>query len=129
VTHASAKTWAKYFYSIKKVCPWSWEAFQNKQILIIKFDEVLPLHDYQAIVYTFFSEIDIESLDTLAKWCNKTYPECEFLWSHPDHTKGGNNQTPVPVIIQQDRKQLAGLRKGKKNAIDSKTEKTSKSSS
>lgn len=119
--------WKKYFQTISDVCPWSWEAYQQDKILITEFKELLPLGTNQAIVYTF-DDIEIESLDDIVYIFNEDYPEYEFLWSHPDHSKGGQNQTPVPVIIQQDRKLLESLRKGKTN-VDSKAKETSKSSS
>jgi hypothetical protein len=35
---------------------------------------------------------------------------CEYFFSHPDYTKGLNNQTVIPVVIQQDRAQLKKIR-------------------
>tara|TARA_B100000900_G_scaffold415517_1_gene445710 strand:+ start:262 stop:615 length:354 start_codon:yes stop_codon:yes gene_type:complete len=114
--------WTEYFSKIKDVCPWSWEAWKNNKIYITHLYEILPLNEYEAIVY-IVDEIDEDSLDEYVESLNEQYAQYEFLWSHPTHTKGGKNQTPIAVVIQQDRKILESLRKGTKDGIDSKTEK------
>lgn len=117
--------WEFHFWRIKNVCPWSWDAWQRGKIDVVDFEKVLPLGDYEARVYTFLSYTEIETLDMLVEIFDEDYPECEFLWSHPDHTRGGNNQTPVPVIIQQDRKTLKRLRKGIKHGSNKEAKETS----
>ena len=62
-------------------------------------------------------------IDEYVAFLNECQNTCEYLWSHPGFTKGGNNQTPVPVIIQQDRARLMELRHGsKKKKEDNKEE-------
>ena len=113
--------WQTYFQKIKDVCPWSWEAWQNGKIKITQLNEIIPLGEYEAILY-IVGNVDEDSLDDYVESLNEEYTEYEFLWSHPTHTKGGKNQTPIAVVIQQDRRVLENLRKGIKNGIDSKTE-------
>ena len=57
-----------------------------------------------------------DDLYEIAEELNNTYAGYEFLWSHPDYTKGGHRQTPVPVIIQQDKKILEILRDKQKTS-------------
>ena len=117
--------WNFHFWKIKHVCPWAWEAWNNDKIKIVfDFEEILPLDSYDAIVYEI-EDVDEDSLDEYVQELNEEYTEYEFLWSHPTHTKGGKNQTPVPVIIQQDRKTLKRLRKGLKHGSNKEAEKTS----
>ena len=119
--------WEQYFKSIQKVCPWSYESFLAGKIKITSQNIVQDLLDYDAIVYQV--NMSIDKLDKFVERLNDSQEECEFLWSHPDHSKGGNNQTPVAVIIQQDRKFLEELRKGEKGGTNSKAKETSKGSS
>ena len=119
--------WKNYFKSIQKVCPWSYESFIAGKIKITDQEDIQDLNEYDAIVYQV--DMSIDALDELAEYLNDEQDTYEFLWSHPDHSKGGNNQTPVPVLIQQDRAILEGLRKGEKGGFNSKAKETSKSSS
>ena len=119
--------WEQYFRSIQKVCPWSYESYLAGKIKITRQDIIQDLKEYDAIVYQV--DMSIDKLDKFVKRLNDSQEECEFLWSHPDHSKGGNNQTPVAVIIQQDRNFLEELRKGEKSGTYSKAKETSKSSS
>ena len=116
--------WNSYFEKIKDVCPWSWQAWQQDKILITQLHTIKPLGEYDAIVY-MVEDVDEDSLDEYVQELNEEYDQYEFLWSHPTHTKGGKNQTPMAVIIQQDRKVLEDLRKGIKHGIDQKAEETS----
>lgn len=116
------KMWKNHFQKIKKVCPWSWKAWNEGKIKIIKLETIEHLNGYDAILYEV-EDIDEDSLDAYVQELNEEYSQYEFLWSHPTHTKGGKNQTPIAVVIQQDRKILESLRKGTKDGIDSKTEK------
>ena len=119
--------WKNYFKSIQKVCPWSYESFIAGKIKITDQEDIQDLNEYDAIVYQV--DMSIDALDELAEYLNDEQDTYEFLWSHPDHSKGGNNQTPMPVLIQQDRAILEGLRKGEKGGFNSKAKETSKSSS
>lgn len=119
--------WKAYFKSIQKVCPWSYESFLAGKIKITDQEDIEDLNKYDAIVYQV--DMSIDALDELAEYLNDEQDTYEFLWSHPDHSKGGNNQTPVPVLIQQDRTILERLRKGEKGGFNSKAKETSKSSS
>lgn len=95
--------WGAYFYRIKEQCPWSYAAWQKGQIDVVEWaGEVIPLQDYQARVYTVASNDEAESL---AKELD--FGECEWLFSYAEY---GDYGTPVPVIIQQDRKKLSSLR-------------------
>ena len=112
--------WLQYFHSIQRVCPWSYKSYCDGKIKIIPFDEDLlklseqnwDIEPWDAIVYTVNNK-SIDELDSFVEKRNDKQDTCEYLWSHPTHTKGGNNQTPYPVIIQQDRKFLNELRKKK----------------
>ena len=109
--------WFDYFNSIKKYCPWSFESYCKDRILITQFDkDILELNEqnwslkqWDAIVYT--SQLSVDDLDEFCEKQNESQNTCEYLWSHPDYTKGGNRQTHCPVIIQQDRAQLTELRR------------------
>ena len=68
--------------------------------------------------------MSIDELDNFVERLNDSQKNVNF-YGHPDHTKGGKNQTPIPVIIQQDRKFLEELRKGEKGGIICKAKETS----
>ena len=112
--------WLQYFHSIQKVCPWSYKSYCEGRIKIIPFDEkILKLleqswntESWDAIVYTASGKT-VDELDLFVEDRNNKQSICEYLWSHPTHTKGGNNQSPYPIIIQQDRRFLNELRKKK----------------
>ena len=119
--------WEKYFQSIQRVCPWSYESYLAGRIKITRQSIIQDLKEYDAIVYQV--DMSIDELDNFVEELNDNQEECEFLWSHPDHSKGGDNQTPVAVVIQQDRKFLEELRKGEKGGTNSKAKETPKGSS
>lgn len=108
--------WLTYFHSIKNVCPWSYESYKKGRIYITEFIETKVIETeqnwtmdkYDAIVYT--TQMSVDQLDTFVEQRNDEQDLCEYLWSHPTHSKGGKNQTQTPVIIQQDRKWLMELR-------------------
>ena len=105
--------WTAYFKKISDVCPWSLEAWNNNEIRVFEeFEEVRPLIGKKAHLYLLpnFSDDDLYNL---AEDLDDVYEEYEFLWSHPDFTKGGNRAAPVPVLIQQDREYLEYLRGNK----------------
>ena len=109
--------WLTYFYSIKNVCPWSYESYKKGRINIIKFNrDTLELNEqnwnlkqWDAIVYT--TKMTVDELDKFVEKKNEDQEKCEYLWSHPHYTKGGGRQTHCPIIIQQDRQFLTELRR------------------
>ena len=117
---AAEDNWLIYFYSIKNVCPWSYESYKKGRIHITEFTETKVIETeqnwtmdkYDAIVYT--TQMSVDQLDTFVEKRNDEQDLCEYLWSHPSYTKGGKNQTQTPVIIQQDRAMLMELRYAKK---------------
>ena len=105
--------WTAYFEKISDVCPWSLEAWNNNEIRVFEgFKKVRPLIGKKAHLYLlpYFSDDDLYEL---AEDLNDVFDEYEFLWSHPNFTKGGNRAAPVPVLIQQDRELLEYLRGNK----------------
>ncbi len=109
--------WFNYFHSIRHVCPWSYKSYLEGKIQIIPFDkELLKLTEINwkiqpndALVYVV-DDLTLDEIDEFVAHRNDSQKKCEYLWSHPTFTKGANNQTPKPVIIQQDRKRLMELR-------------------
>ena len=109
--------WFNYFHSIRHVCPWSYKSYLEGKIQIIPFDkEILKLTEINwkiqpndALVYVV-DDLTLDEIDEFVAHRNDSQKKCEYLWSHPTFTKGANNQTPKPVIIQQDRKRLMELR-------------------
>lgn len=98
--------WAEYFQSIRRVCPWSFSAWQQGLIKIEKWrNRVIDLEPYAARVYV------VEKLNPrrLKKLCQRLDqdPDCEWLWSHPRYS---GNSAPVPILIQQSRKELNAIR-------------------
>tara|TARA_R100001510_G_scaffold50887_1_gene50230 strand:+ start:114 stop:512 length:399 start_codon:yes stop_codon:yes gene_type:complete len=114
--------WLEYFYSIRKVCPYSYQSYLDGTTKITNFDEdILVLNEqnfetlpWEVIVYLLGDDLTLDAIDEYVASLNDCQNTCEYLWSHPTFTKGGNNNTPVPVIIQQDRARLMELRSGKK---------------
>ncbi len=114
--------WLKYFHSIKHVCPWSYKSYTNGTTKIIQFDsDILTLNEqnwrnlpWEVIVYQLGDDLTLDAIDEFVAIRNESQEKCEYLWSHPSFTKGGKNQTPVPVIIQQDREHLFKLRRKEK---------------
>ena len=109
--------WFQYFHSIRHVCPWSFKSYLEGRIQIIPFDrDLLKLNEMNwtvqpndALVYVV-DDLTLDEIDEFVAHRNDCQEKCEYLWSHPTFTKGANNQTPKPVIIQQDRKRLMELR-------------------
>jgi|TARA_R100000030_G_C3238044_1_gene119957 hypothetical protein len=114
--------WLQYFHSIKNVCPWSYESYTQGTTKITQFDSnILKLNEqnwrnlpWEVIVYQLGDDLTLDAIDEFVAIRNESQEKCEYLWSHPSFTKGGKNQTPVPVIIQQDREQLLRLRRKEK---------------
>jgi len=106
--------WKEYFERISGACPWSLEAYNNNMINFYEDDlAIRDLSNSEANIYIFTEGYSDDDLYEIAEELNNMYVGYEFLWSHPEYTKGGNRQTPVPVIIQQDRKTLEVLRGNK----------------
>lgn len=109
--------WLDYFRKIQYVCPWSYESFVQGKTKIVPFDSDLVtlmemnwnIEPWEVILYVV-SNLTLEEIDNFVARRNDSQEKCEYLWSHPSYSKGGNNQAPVPVIIQQDRQRLMELR-------------------
>jgi hypothetical protein len=109
--------WFHYFHRIRHVCPWSYQSYLKGKIKITDFDEDIVklteqnwnINEWEAIVYVV-KDLTLDAIDEFVAHRNDSQKKCEYLWSHPTYSKGGNNQTPWPVIIQQDRKWLMELR-------------------
>ena len=56
------------------------------------------------------TNMSVNKLDKFVEKRNRKQKLCEYLWSHPNFTKGGSRQTMQPIIIQQDRAFLTELR-------------------
>ena len=105
--------WKSYFERISNACPWSLEAYKKNEIQFFEGDIIIrDLSKSKANLY-ILPDIDVNDIYELAEELEELYSEYEFLWSHPDYTKGGNRATPVPVIIQQDKAELEYLRGNK----------------
>ena len=98
--------WFNYFQHIKPVCPWSGAAWKKGEIKVKYWDGTTEeLGKNQA-------SIDIckgYNRRRLKKLCKKldVSLEYEWLWSEPTH---GDYASPVPILIQQDRRKLFDLR-------------------
>jgi hypothetical protein len=100
-----AAEWHEYFYRIRQQCPWSWAAWQQGQISIHRWQgRVIELGDQAARIYTV--KLNRRRLKRLAQQLDLD-PVTEWLWSEPSY---GPMATPVPVLIQQDRRRLTELR-------------------
>lgn len=98
--------WEAYFQHIKPVCPWSGAAHKKGEIKITEWSgEVEPLGKNQAIVYVC-PKYNRRRLKKLHKKIDNS-PIYEWLWSEPTN---GPNASPVPVLIQQDKRKLFDLR-------------------
>ena len=121
--------WLTYFYSIKNVCPWSYESYKKGRIYITEFTPNKVNRTelewsciwYDAVVY--LTDMSVDELDEFVEERNRKQNSCEYLWSHPEFTKGGNRQTSRPIIIQQDRAFLTELR-GKNRGSQKKKKKS-----
>jgi len=97
--------WGEYFQHIKPVCPWSGAALKKGELKITQWSgEIEPLGNNQAIVY-ICQDYNRRRLKKLHKKLDKG--DYEWLWSEPAN---GPNASPVPVLIQQDKRKLFDLR-------------------
>jgi hypothetical protein len=69
---------------------------------------------WEVIIYLMGDDYTLDDMDAITEHRNEVQNTCEYLWSHPSFSKGGNNQAPKRIIIQQDRARLMELRHGKK---------------
>lgn len=104
---ASAEVdWGNYFLSIKKYCPWSLAAWNKGLIDIVQgYKQILPLGQFHARIYIV--ELNPRRLKKLCEKLDAGSEEDEWLWSHPRYA---SQSTPVPVLIQQNRKMLNDIR-------------------
>ena len=114
---AAEVNWEEYFYSIRKVCPWSWAAWRQGEILITNWIprqqcSVIP-SGFQAVVH--LDNHNPRQLKKISDWYNQKRTEEEWLWSHPKYSK---HSTSVPVLIQQDSFMLESARKKVKFMIE-----------
>lgn len=102
VNHQSVD-WNSYFQLIRSECPWAASAWRQGLIDIVEWQGlILPLDHYQARVYVLDHSQGLEAL-----CLSLDHGECEWLFSHPGY---GDWATPVPVLIQQNRSELARIR-------------------
>ena len=100
--------WLAYFESIQSECPWSLPAYRQGAIGIEDWNDtntILPLGDLKARVYVV--DLPNSIVEAMASELDCQDSESEWLFSHPGY---GLYATPVPVLIQQNRKQLNDLR-------------------
>ena len=98
--------WYDYFKSIRNECPWSYSAYIKGLIDIVEYQgQSLPLGSYQARMYLISAPTD--TIEAIAASLNYGDDDSEWLYSWPGY---GKFATPVPVLIQQDHKQLQDLR-------------------
>lgn len=98
--------WTQYFEHIKPVCPWSGAAWKKGEIKIREWTgEIEDLSSNQAIIYICKGY----NRRRLKKLCKKisTSEIYEWLWSEPTH---GDYASPLPILIQQDKRKLFDLR-------------------
>ena len=105
VVRSQEVNWEEYFQHIKPVCPWSGAALKKGELKITQWSgEIEPLGNNQAIVY-ICPNYNRRRLKKLHKKIDNG--EYEWLWSEPTN---GPNASPVPVLIQQDKRKLFDLR-------------------
>lgn len=97
--------WSAYFKHIRSECPWSHRAHEQGLIDIVFYTgDILPLGKYQARVYVV--DLEDQAVEALAAALDSG--EDEWLFSYPGY---GPYATEVSVLIQQNRQQLAKLRR------------------
>lgn len=102
-----AVDWHCYFESIKRVCPWSWSAWQRGAIDIQLWrGQVYPLGSWSARVYMAPNHNSRQLKKQMDK-LNTARDDEEWLYSHP---RFGNNSAPIPCLIQQDYNTLQNIR-------------------
>ena len=127
--------WLRYFKQIKNVCPWSYKSFIAGTTNIVPFNLELLIENesnwnerpWEVIIYLMGDDYTLDNMDSITEYRNEVQNTCEYLWSHPSFSKGGNNQAPNRIIIQQDRARLMELRNGKKKENSKKETSANKS--
>lgn len=102
----AAVDWLAYFASIRAVCPWSYPAYTQGQIDIVRGARIRPLNKFRARVYLLnnYSPRRIKKLATKLENLDEIH---EWLWSHPRY---GTYSAPIGCLIQQSRAELADIR-------------------
>lgn len=100
--------WLAYFEGIQLECPWSLRAYKQGALEIVNWadsDTILPLGELKARLYI----VDYPNaiVEAIAEELDCQDIDCEWLFSYPGY---GDYATPVAVLIQQNRKELADLR-------------------
>lgn len=114
--------WLWYFRKISKVCPWAYDSFITGTTNIVPFsldtliqnETTWEKQPWEVIIYLMGENYTLDDMDSIVEERNEVQDTCEYLWSHPSFSKGGKNQAPRAVIIQQDRARLMELRNGTK---------------
>lgn len=63
---------------------------------------------HEALLITYEDVVDVDYLYNITERIEEKYKELIAFWSHPIE---GDNNTPKPCVIVQDREQLTDLRK------------------
>ena len=101
--------WTAYFESIVGVCPWSKMYWKKQKIDIQDWrgeHNIQPLDDYVARMW-IHRNASGRTLCNIHHRLNDERTHEEWLYSHKQY---GGHSTPVPVLIQQDRKTLEKAR-------------------
>ena len=117
--------WSEYFASIISVCPWSKSYWKQQKIDIQKWrgtKNIIPLDDYVARVW-IHKNASRRLLCKMHHIIAENRPNEEWLYSHPTHNTYGKwtYSTLVPVLLQQDRFNLAKARQSIKKSNQGKT--------
>jgi len=105
-------TWAKYFASIRGVCPWSYKLMDKILVLdthvncMNTWSTIFKSSTHEAFVYKF-PKANVSWLTNKCEELNSSQEHSEFFWSHPEE---GGDSTHIPCLIQQDRTKLNNLR-------------------
>jgi len=99
--------WQDYFYSIRKVCPWSFVAWKAGKIEICLWKGIpQPLGKLEARV-NLIGTIKPRLLKKIEQRLNEQRQDEEWLHSHPSF---GIHSTAFPCLIQQNRENLTRVR-------------------
>jgi len=112
---SSDTSWAtNYFAKIKGICPWSYRAHMNDNILFIEGGSDKCFGTWANIykastkeAFVFIMDKTSDELDAICQKYEKKYKHAEWLWSHPEQ---GEDSTPKPVLILQSKARLQQLR-------------------
>jgi hypothetical protein len=100
--------WLAYYQSIAKECPWSLRAYNQGLIDLQTWTDsklIPPLGHYHARVWHV--EYPDSVVEAMAEELDSSDTVHEWLFSYPGY---GEYATPIPVLIQQNRKQLNQIR-------------------